>query len=154
MWDPSKCRSIVSPEASLIVPFTIFLYGSSCNYLFGLFYLLFSLSFSRHHILLWEPVWHRQRMQKSENKAEKERITWTGTIRLDSGFVPTGNRGGECDGSAPSLPAEPVQQTLRPRHERQRQRHQDQVRQSLLLPRVHHWQSQEERWTLAAWFQY
>ena len=62
----------------------------------------------------------------------------SGTIRLDSGFVPTGNRGGECDGSAPSLPAEPVQQTLRPRHERQRQRHQDQVRQSLLLPRVHH----------------
>ena len=54
----------------------------------------------------------------------------------------TGRGGGERDGGAPSLPAQPVQQAARPRHERQRQRHQDKVRQPLLLPGVHHRQSQ------------
>ena len=39
----------------------------------------------------------------------------------------TGYRGRKCDGGAPTISAEPVQQTLRPRHECQRQCDQDQV---------------------------
>ena len=52
-------------------------------------------------------------------------------------MVPTGCSGGECYRGPPSLPAQPVKQTSRPSHERQRQRHQDQVRQPLLLQGVH-----------------